>query len=134
MNTIYPLAKDAAWTGTVDLSSDDVRVQLLDDTAVYDATDEFLDDLGAALVGSGVALPGLSMSAGELSSSAPMVTIPSVASGDDVAAAVLYVHTGTPSTSRLVAWIDTNPDTTPIDLTTNGDDIEVGLPDPLVTV
>lgn len=134
MSVVYPKGKDAAWSGAIDLTSDDVRVQLLDDTATYDPADGFLDDLGSVLVGSGVAVPGLSMVDGELFSSAPTVTIPSVAAGDDVAAAVLYVHTGTPSTSRLVAWVDRNPDTTPISFITNGDDIEVGLPDPLCSL
>lgn len=131
MSVVYPRGKDAAWSGAIDLESDDVRVQLLADTADYDPTDQVLADLGSVLVGTSVTVPSLSLDSGELSSLVASVTVPSVPAGDTVRAAVLYIETGSPATRRLVAWVDTNPDTTPIDLTTNGDDIEVGIPDPL---
>lgn len=132
MNRVYPSALDALGRAEVDLEGDDVRVMLLDDTAVYAAADEFLDDLGAVTVGTGVAVPSRTMSGGALSSAASSVTVPAVAGGDTVAAAVLYIHTGTPSTSRLLVWVENQPDTSLIDLLTDGGDIAVALPVPLI--
>jgi hypothetical protein len=132
MNAVYPLFVDAAYTGLVDLTSVDLRVQLLDDAAVFDATDQVLADLGSVLVGTAVTVASVSIDSGALSSLSESVTVAAPTAGDQVAAAVLYVESGSPATRRLVAWIDHAPDTTPVSLLTNGDDVEIFLPDPLL--
>ncbi len=50
---------------------------------------------------------------------------PAVAGGDTVTGVVIWKDTGSPATSPLLAWIDTNADTTAISLTTTGADITI---------
>ena len=131
-NTIYPKAKEALGKKLVDLTADDIRAVLVKSTGSYNAAHDFLDDLGANTIGTAQAISGSTMSGRDLSTSAGSVTFSAVTTGSTVSAVVLYVHTGTGSTSRLIAWIDTQDDTTPINVATDGTDIRVTLPSPLI--
>lgn len=71
----------------------------------YSAAHDFYDDISASVVGTPVAVTGASVTAGVLD--ADDVVFPSVAEGSTVTAVALYMDTGTPATSPLVAIIDT---------------------------
>jgi hypothetical protein len=109
VNGWYPLAKQAMGCALVDLEDDDVRLQLVSTDAVFDAGDEFLDDLGATLLGTAQAIADRSMVGREWRTTTATVEVDDVADGDEVQGWVLYVHTGTASTSRLLVWVDTTP-------------------------
>jgi hypothetical protein len=108
-NAIYPLYKQAlldASTG-VDLNDGDVRVILVDlADYTYSAAHDFLDDVAAASrVSVSGAMTNTTVTNGLFD--ADDVTLTSV-SGDISEALIFYLHTGTESTSRLVAFMDTS--------------------------
>lgn len=105
-SVLYPKAKEAILNKLLDLDTDDIRAILIDTADyTYSGSDEFLDDVpGAARVATGgSALSGRSITNGTFDASD--FTFPSV-TGDSVEAIILYLHTGTEGTSRLIAYID----------------------------
>ena len=123
-NKVYPKYKEAllqasansALTGTL-------KVALIDAADyTYDDSHQFFSDVaGAAVVGTPQTLANKTYVNGILD--ADDATIPSV-SGDQSEALLLYLDTGTNSTSRLVAYIDTG--VTGLPVTPNGGDINIG--------
>jgi hypothetical protein len=105
----------------VDLDADDIRLILVDaaDYTVDLTAHDFLDDVpGAARVAT-VALTGESVSGRVFDANDATFT---AVTGDPSEALILYKHTGTESTSRLIAYIDT---ATNLPVTPNGGDITV---------
>jgi hypothetical protein len=104
-NAIYPKWKEALISGAANAAlSGTVRVALVD-TGVYtyNAAHDFLDDLGASRVGTDQTLASKTFLNGTFD--AADVSFPS-GGGVSVEALVLYIDTGTPATSRLVAYLD----------------------------
>jgi len=102
----YDAGVDALGTKQIDLTTDDIRVILIDadDYTVDLENDAALDDIpAAARVSSAVALTGKTFSGRVFS--ADDTTLPNV-SGDDSEALGIYLHTGTESTSTLLLYID----------------------------
>ncbi len=115
-NALYPKWKEAlmqasansALTGTVKAALIDSAVQ------GYDATDDFWDDISAAVIGTPQTLANKTF--GSVAASvfdADDVTFTAV-TGASVEAIVIFIDTGTPATSRLVAWIDTGYTNLPV--------------------
>lgn len=107
----------------VDLDApDDMRliaVDHADDTPVP-ATDDFLDDIGgAAIVGTATLAGEAILAAGAFDSTDPVFT---ALTGDQFESLVLYKHTGTGSTSNLLAFYDT---ATGLPFTPSGGDVTV---------
>lgn len=123
-NTIYSSAREAYLTGLLDWSTDDIRVVLCDSTYVFNAADDFLDDVpaGSRLATSG-SLTGKSTTGGV--ADADDVTFPTVAAGDTVTSVVVYRHTGTESTSNLILYMDETAAGAVINRLTDGNDIVV---------
>lgn len=122
-NALYDKGREGFLDGSIDWDTDDIRAILIDtdDYSVNLATHDNLDDIpGGARVAVSGALTGKSVTDGV--ADADDVTWGSV-SGDECEAIVIYKHTGTESTSRLIAYIDTAGATLPV--TPNGGDIEV---------
>lgn len=108
MSEIPAATLAAMWDAVVDTA--DVTMQAVDSTHGYvSGTSEYLDDLdsGSAL-GDPIVLTGVTYTAGSLSADAAGLT--SINGGEFVAAVVVYADTGTPSTSRILAFIDKNAD------------------------
>jgi len=105
-NTLYTLAKQSFLVGQFDLSTQDVRVVLVDlaDYTPNFATDQFLSSIPmAARVATSPALTGKTTLAGVFDAndfSFGNVT------GDPSEAIVVYVNTGVDATSRLIAYLD----------------------------
>lgn len=122
-NAIYGISRGKFLTGGIDLSTDDIRVVLVDmaDYTLSIDVDDFLDDIpaGARVAVSG-ALTSKTTTLGVFD--AADITFSSV-SGDVSEALVIYQHTGTDSTSELIAFIDTG--VTGLPVTPNGGDITV---------
>jgi hypothetical protein len=122
-NAIYPLYKQALLDASADIDLNDgtVKVALVDtDDYTYSASDEFYDDVSAAVVGTPQTIANTTVTSGTLDGDD--VTFPTV-SGDQCEALVIYIDTGTPGTSRLVAYIDTG--VTGLPATPNGGDISL---------
>lgn len=123
-NAIYPKYKEALLDGSsnIDLNDGDVRVILVDSADyTYSAAHDMLDDVAAgARVSVSTALQNTSVTNGLFD--ADDITLSSV-TGDQAEALIIYIHTGTESTSRLVAFIDTG--VTGLPVTPNGGDINL---------
>lgn len=121
-NSLYGLFKQNLLNGDIALDSTNVRVVLVD-TSAYSVsinTHDFLDDIpGGARIAVSGNLANKTTSLGIFD--ADDITISAV-SGATVEAVVLYIHTGTDSTSHLIAYIDTG---TGLPFTPNGGDVLV---------
>ena len=121
-NALYDKGREGFLDGSIDWDTDDIRGILIDtaDYTVDLATHDNLDDIPvAARVATSGAFTGKTVTNGV--ADAADVVLSSV-SGDQSEAIVIYQHTGTESTSRLIAYIDT---ATGLPVTPNGGDITI---------
>jgi hypothetical protein len=125
-NALYPTYKESLLTGTsiVDYDTDTIKLALIKITGTgavsYNTAHDFYDDLSSGVVGTPQTLGTKTTTSGKASSAA--VTFTAVSSAGNTLGAVLYKDTGTPATSRLIAWYDTG---TNIPATPNGGDITI---------
>ena len=121
-NALYSKGREGFLDGSIDWDTNDIRCILVDtaDYTVNLATHDNLDDIAAgARVAVSGALANKSVTDGV--ADADDVTFSAV-SGDESEALVIYKHTGTESTSRLIAYIDT---ATGLPVTPSGGDIVI---------
>lgn len=121
-NALYDKGRQGFLDGSIDWDTDDIRVILVDtaDYTVDTANHDNLDDVASAgRVAVSSALTGKTATNGV--ADADDVTFTSV-TGDSVEAIVIYKHTGTESTSRLIAYLDSG---TGLPVTPNGGNITV---------
>jgi hypothetical protein len=124
-NAVYPLALDAFAVGDIDYLSDTVVAQLVGAPYVYDAAHQYAGDLTGTFA-TPEPVPSKSVAGGEFFGGP--VVFAAVLAGDTATGLVVYVDSGTPATSRLLAFIDTNADADPLSVTTNGADITATWP------
>lgn len=120
-NAIYPKFKEALLddSANIDLNDSTVKVALVDTADyTYNSAHDFYNDVSAAVVGTPQTIANSTVTAGLFDGD--NVTFTAV-SGDPVEALVIYIDTGDPATSRLVAYIDTG--VTGLPVTPNGGDI-----------
>lgn len=105
-SAIYPKWMEAVIQGTSGTSLTGTLKAALVDTAdvSYNAAHDFYDDVSAGVVGTPETLGSKTYTNGVLD--AADISDYAAAAGDSAEAIILYLDTGTPSTSRLVAWID----------------------------
>lgn len=118
-NALYAKAKEAFLSGLIDLTTDTIKATLLD-SADYTpdlAAHDFIDDVPAGARVATVTLSGKSVTGGVFD--AADVTASAV-TGDQCEYIIIWQDTGTESTSRLIAIIDT---ATGLPITPNGADI-----------
>lgn len=129
-NTVYPKAKEAAWSAQVDVTSGDMRV-IFTSGGSYNSAHDNLDDVAATTNGPGYTLTGRTVTSGDLVTTTSNV-VATFTSGVTINGAHLYMWTGTSSSSRLIGWMDTQADTTPINLVATGSSVTVTIPNPLI--
>lgn len=121
-NTLYDAARQRFLEAQINWMTDTVKV-LLVDTGAYTpqtAVHQYLSDIsGSARIAGPVTLTSKTTTGG--AADAADVTFSSV-TGPSIEAIVIYIDTGTESTSPLVAFIDT---ATGLPITPNGGDIIV---------
>lgn len=123
-NALFDKAREGFLTGLISWTTDNIKAVLVD-TGAYTpslSTNEFLSDIpsGARIATSG----NLTSKTATLGvADAADVTLSAV-SGATVEALVIYKDTGTASTSRLIAYIDT---ATGLPLTPNGGDVSIAF-------
>jgi hypothetical protein len=123
MTSQYPKTKKQLLQAGIDLSSVNVRAILVDTGAyTYNDAHDFLDDIpsGARIAVSGNLTGKAFGDDGSFDSDDPTFT---GVSGASIEAIVLYVHTGTDSTSRLIMYQDTG--VTGLPLTPDGSDVQI---------
>jgi len=119
-NAIYPKAKEQFLQGGINMSSDTIKVALIDTgTYTYSAAHDFWDDASAGVIGTPQTLGTKTFTSGVFD--AADSTFTSV-SGATVEALIIYKDTGTPATSNLIAYIDSG---TGLPVTPNGGNINV---------
>lgn len=121
-NAIYPKYKEALLNGgaNTNMSSGTVKVALIDTgTYTYSAAHDFLDDV-TGRIGTDQTLGSKTFTNGVFDAADSTFT---AVSGASVEALLIYIDTGTPSTSRLVAFLDTG--ITGLPVTPNGGNINV---------
>lgn len=120
---LYDKGREGFLDGSIDWDTDDVRAILVD-TGAYTVnltTHDFLDDVpGGARIAVSAALAGKTVTSGV--ADANDVTFTAV-TGASIEAIVIYKHTGTDATSRLIAYIDSASSGLPV--TPNGGDITI---------
>jgi hypothetical protein len=119
---VYPKGREGFLAGDIDWDAHDIRVILVDTGQyAFNAIHDNLDDIsvGARVATSSAGLTGKTVVDGV--ADADDITILSV-SGATVEAVVLYRDTGTESTSRLIAYIDT---ATGLPFTPSGGDVTI---------
>lgn len=121
-STVYPLFKQALLGDDVgvDFDTADVRVTVVDtNDYTYSASHEFLDDVASGRIATSGALQNPTITNGVYD--ADDITITGV-TGDQSEALILYQHTGTESTSRLLCYIDS---ATGLPVTPSGGDLVI---------
>ena len=104
-NAMYPKGKEGLLTAQFNMSSDTIKVALLNtDVAAYDAGHDFYNDISAGVVGTPVALTSKTYAGGVFDSADPTWT---GVSGAEFEAMVIYKDTGDPATSPLLLYVDT---------------------------
>jgi hypothetical protein len=133
-NTIYPLIRNAIWSGQTDLmTGSTLKAALVSKSTggagnnyVYSAAHQYFSSVPpGAIVAAGVALADKVMTDGVLT--AEQLVWPDVALNGSQRgeAVILYIDTGVAGASRLVAFFDVL-DNLPV--TPNGDDIKWSMP------
>lgn len=121
-NALYDFGREGFLAGDIDWDANDIRLILIDeaDDTIDLAVDDNLDDRAApSRVATSGAFASKTTTAGV--ADAADVTLSTV-TGDPSESIDIYKHTGTESTSRLIANIDT---ATGLPVTPNGGDIIV---------
>ena len=121
-DSVYPLTREAFLAGDIALDTDAVKILLVDTTTdyTYSSAHNALDDVQASgRVAKAGPLANKSITEGVFDAS--NVTFAAV-TGDQSEALILFVSTGTESTSRLICYIDS---ATGLPVTPNSGDITV---------
>lgn len=122
-NALYPLWKEQLlqFTTNNNLSTGTVKVALIDTgTYTYSAAHQYWSSASAASVGTPQTLGSKTYTNGVFDAADATFT---AVTGNTVEALIIYIDTGTASTSPLVAYIDTG--VTGLPVTPNGGDISV---------
>jgi hypothetical protein len=121
-NALFDKGREGFLDGSIDWDTNDIRLILVDhgtDTPNV-STDDNLDDIGAgARVATSNSLDSPTVTNGVADAADEVL---SAVSGATVESIVIYKHTGTESTSRLIAYIDS---ATGLALTPNGGDVTI---------
>lgn len=119
-NALYPKAKEAFLGAQINMSSNTIVIALIDTGQYsYSSSHQYLSDISEAAIISSATLANKTVSDGVFDSDD--ATFTSV-TGANAEALILYQSTGTNSTSRLIAYIDS---ATGLPILPNGGDITV---------
>lgn len=103
-STLFDLGREGIADGSIDLLTDDIRVMLVRSTYALDQTDKFLSDLGAVDNGRSASLASKAVPLGVFDAADTSLSATAANASN---ALVLFKHTGTDATARLLAYIDT---------------------------
>lgn len=103
-NALFDPGREGHLDGTIIESSGDIRVMLVKSTYTFSAAHKFVADLGAVDNGRSVALTLKTVTSGVFDAADTSLAATAAAASN---ALVLFQHTGSDATARLIAYIDT---------------------------
>lgn len=103
-DVIFPKGLKKFADADIDLLADDIRVMLVKSTYTYDATDEFVADIGAVDNGRTAALSGKDTTSGIFDATDTTLT---ATDADACNALIYFKHTGSDATAALIAYVQT---------------------------
>lgn len=103
-NALFNPGREGFLDGSIDWDTNDVRVMLVRSTYTFDATDKFISDLGSVDNGRSAALTGKTVANGIADAADTSLTATSAVACN---ALIVFQHTGSDATARLIAYIDT---------------------------
>lgn len=116
-NRLYAKGAEKILSGSIDLTSDTIRVAAMKNTHVQDlANHEFYSDISADVVGTPQSLSGKSVTGGKFDADDPTFTAIG-GSGEVIEGLAIYKWTGVAATSPLIGYVDT---ATGLPFTTSG--------------
>jgi hypothetical protein len=119
-NAIYPKAKESMLAAGINMSSGTVKAALVDTgTYTYSATHDFYNDV-SGVVGTPQAITTKTFTDGVFDGDNVTYT---ALTGNTVEAIIIFIDTGTPTTSALIAYLDTGYTNLPF--TPNGGDVTI---------
>lgn len=120
-NVLYPLYKEALLTAGINLTTQNIKVALVDTgTYTYSAAHQFMSSVAAGVVARSGNLASKTVVTGTFD--AADITLTAV-TGATTEALVIYRDTGVDATSELIAYLDTG--VTGLPLTPNGGDVTI---------
>lgn len=103
-NALFNPGREGFLDGSIDWDTGDIRVMLVRSTYTFDAADKFISDLGAVDNGRSAALASKTVTDGVADAADTSLTATAAVASN---ALVLFQHTGSDATARLIAYIDT---------------------------
>jgi hypothetical protein len=103
-NALFDPGREGFLDGSIDWDTNDVRVMLVRSTYTFDATDRFVADLGAVDNGRSAALASKTVTNGVADAADTSLTAAAAVACN---ALVVFQHTGSDATARVIAYIDT---------------------------
>jgi len=105
-NTLYNKGREGFLDGSIDFDTDDIRMMLVKNTYTFDNTDQFVDDITPATNDNGrtAALGSKTVTSGVADAADTSLT---ATDADTCDAVIIFQHTGSDATARLIAYIDT---------------------------
>ena len=103
-NALFDYGREGFLAGDLDWDGNDVRVMLVKSTYTFDSTDQFLSDLGSVDNGRTAALGSKTVTNGVADAADTSLTATSAVACN---ALVIFKHTGSDATARVIAYIDT---------------------------
>jgi hypothetical protein len=121
-NAMFPKGAQGLIDGSIDMDTDDIRVILLGTGYTYDSADQFVSDLTPGsneISRSAAGLAGKSVTDGVFDATDLVFT---ALSGSQVKSLVVFKHTGSDATARVILYLDTG---TGLPFTPNGADFTI---------
>lgn len=103
-NALFDKGREGFLDGSIDWDTGDIRVMLVRSTYTFDAADQFLSDLGAVDNGRSAALGSKTVTSGVADAADTSLTATAAVACN---ALVIFQHTGSDATARVIAYIDT---------------------------
>ena len=103
-NALFDPGREGFLDGTIDWDTGDIRAMLVLSSYTFDAADKFVSDLGAVDNGRSASLASKTVTGG-VADAADTSLVATAATASK--AIVLFQHTGSDATARLIAYIDT---------------------------
>lgn len=103
MSALFDPGREGILDDTIQMSTADVRAMLVRSTYTFSAAHKFLADLGAVDNGRSAALGSKTFTGGVFDAADTTITAISAVACN---ALVIFVHTGSDATARVVAYVD----------------------------
>jgi hypothetical protein len=103
-NVLYDKGREGFLDGSIDWDTDDIRVCLVKSSYTFSAAHDFMDDIGTDDNGRSAALGSKTVTSGVADAADTSLVATSAVACE---ALVIFKHTGSDATARLIAYIDT---------------------------